>query len=140
MVRDDFRAVFINQLAQGLRSDEEGLTWFAGLDPATQSGVLREINFYIAQAHPIDEDVAPSLQRSGLKATHTPAVLLAKRPVGDQVHKIAGLRPADERTKAFKLLIALLSVADDRRRRLRCADRCGHWWHQLDDDDPPPPA
>ncbi|MGC4998814.1 DUF5958 family protein [Streptomyces sp. DT195] len=37
----------------------------------------------------------------------------------------------NERRKAFKLLVAALSIADARRRERFCVDGCGHWWHSL---------
>jgi len=33
--------------------------------------------------------------------------------------------------KAFRLLVALLGVADKRRRERFCADGCTHAWHRL---------
>ena len=50
--------------------------------------------------------------------------------LAEQLAKIINL-PPDERVKAFRLLVALLGVADDRRRRRFCADGCGHAWHHL---------
>ncbi|MEU4090328.1 DUF5958 family protein [Streptomyces aureus] len=45
--------------------------------------------------------------------------------------KIARLTPVDKRRTAFRLLIAVLAIADERRRERFCSGRCGHWWHQL---------
>ncbi|MFE0192180.1 DUF5958 family protein [Streptomyces sp. NPDC058989] len=57
--------------------------------------------------------------------THTPAVMLTKWHFGmDRL-------PAYELTKAFRLLVALFSIADTRRRTLHCAGGCGHEWHNL---------
>ncbi|WP_327739315.1 DUF5958 family protein [Streptomyces nojiriensis] len=47
-----------------------------------------------------------------------------------QPAKIINL-PQDERVKSFRLLVALLGVADKRRRERFCADWCGHAWHRL---------
>ncbi|MET9412450.1 DUF5958 family protein [Streptomyces sp. NPDC002935] len=41
--------------------------------------------------------------------------------------------PAYELTKSFRLLVALFSIADTRRRTLHCAGGCGHEWHNLSD-------
>ncbi|MFD4539884.1 DUF5958 family protein [Streptomyces bauhiniae] len=40
-------------------------------------------------------------------------------------------RPRPERRKAFRLLISVLTVADERRRERFCSSGCGHWWHRL---------
>ncbi|MFZ4184425.1 DUF5958 family protein [Streptomyces pseudogriseolus] len=37
----------------------------------------------------------------------------------------------DERRKAFRLLVEVLAVADERRRERFCSGGCGHWWHNL---------
>ncbi|WP_410092895.1 DUF5958 family protein [Streptomyces sp. uw30] len=42
----------------------------------------------------------------------------------------------DERRKAFRLLIAVLAIADERRRERFCSGGCGHWWHRLSAVDP----
>ncbi|MDX3531055.1 DUF5958 family protein [Streptomyces sp. ID05-39B] len=41
--------------------------------------------------------------------------------------------PAYELTKSFRLLVALFTIADTRRRTLYCAGGCGHAWHNLPD-------
>ncbi|MGX5186188.1 DUF5958 family protein [Streptomyces avermitilis] len=56
--------------------------------------------------------------------------------IDQQPGKIAGLTPADERRKAFRLLIAVLAIADVQRRERFCSGGCGHWWHQLPAADP----
>ncbi|WP_234433250.1 DUF5958 family protein [Streptomyces sp. NRRL WC-3549] len=45
--------------------------------------------------------------------------------------KIAGLVPLGERHKAFRLLIAVLTIADARHRERYCPGGCGHWWHTM---------
>ncbi|MFJ1599889.1 DUF5958 family protein [Streptomyces sp. NPDC088261] len=42
----------------------------------------------------------------------------------------------DERLKSFRLLIAVLAVAGERRRERFCSDGCGHAWHRLSVDIP----
>ncbi|WP_052440858.1 DUF5958 family protein [Streptacidiphilus anmyonensis] len=75
------------------------------------------------------------LGHSGLKPTHTPAVLLARGASRYYIGAVAGLRPPHERVKAFRLLVRLLGVADGRRRQQCRAglgdDPCGHDWHRL---------
>ncbi|MEU2998957.1 DUF5958 family protein [Streptomyces sp. NPDC006995] len=44
---------------------------------------------------------------------------------------MASLTPHDERLKSFRLLIAVLAVADERRRERFCSDGCGHARHRL---------
>jgi hypothetical protein len=57
--------------------------------------------------------------------------LITCGPIDQQLGKIAGLTPVDERRKAFRLLVEVLAVADERRRERFCSGGCGHWWHNL---------
>ncbi|MFD3517444.1 DUF5958 family protein [Streptomyces sp. NPDC058657] len=74
-------------------------------------------------------DAATSTHRSGLRETHTPAVLIARGPIKVQLGKIASLALEHECLKAFRLLIAVLGVADERRRQFFCVGGRGHYWH-----------
>ncbi|MFE7760391.1 DUF5958 family protein [Streptomyces sp. NPDC057438] len=60
-----------------------------------------------------------------------PAVLITRGPIDQQLGKIVGLTPVHELRKAFRLLVAVLAVADERRRERFCSGGCGHWWHNL---------
>ncbi|MCX4460446.1 DUF5958 family protein (plasmid) [Streptomyces sp. NBC_01340] len=68
-----------------------------------------------------------SIARSGIRLTHTPAVMLTKWRFGMEA------LPAYELTKSFRLLVALFTIADTRRRSLYCARGCTHACHNLPD-------
>ncbi|MEW2391059.1 DUF5958 family protein [Streptomyces venezuelae] len=125
------RDVLLNELAQGLRPMSEGIEWFDDLGSEEQSEVLRFLGHHCVQARAVAEDASEGIRRSGLRPTHTPAVLISRGRIDMQLGKIAGLMPVDERRKAFRLLIAVLAVADARRRERFCSGGCGHWWHGL---------
>ncbi|WP_228456002.1 DUF5958 family protein [Streptomyces durbertensis] len=125
------RDVLLNEFAQGLRPMSEGIAWFDGLRQEERSEVLLFLRHHCVQARVVAEDAPESIRRAGLRPTHTPAVLISRGRIDEQQGKVAGLAPLDERRKAFRLLIALLSIADRRRRDRFCSDGCGHWWHQL---------
>lgn len=67
----------------------------------------------------------------GCAPTRTPAVRISRGGIDGQLGKIAGLAPLDERRKAFRLLIAVLTIADARRRERFCSGGCNQWWHRL---------
>ncbi|MFE1841625.1 DUF5958 family protein [Streptomyces sviceus] len=123
------RAVILNELAQGIRPLAAGVSWFEELTDTEQYEVLRDLAGFCIQARATSEDGPESIRRAGIRPTHTPAVLITRGHLTEQLAKIINL-PPDERVKAFRLLVALLGVADDRRRRF-CADGCGHAWHHL---------
>jgi hypothetical protein len=118
------------ELAQNLRSIAYGLDWFDAMKDSEQVAVLEEIAGYCIQARAITDAVSEATRRAGLWPTYTPVVLAARRQLHAQLPKIAGL-PSDERRKAFRLLIALLVVADERRRVVFCSTGCSHRWHRL---------
>lgn len=128
----DERAVILNELAQGLRPLAPGIAWFETLVGEEQFEVLREVAGYCLQAGAVSEDGPESIRRAGIRPTHTPAVLVTRGRLSEQLAKIINL-PQDERIKAFRLLVALLAVADERRRARFCAGGCSHAWHRLED-------
>ncbi|WP_435222556.1 DUF5958 family protein [Streptomyces sp. Tue6028] len=119
--------VILNELAQGRRPSVEGVEWFEGLSKDDQRKVLHALVLFCEQARAREDDVPESIARSGIRPTHTPAVMVTKWRFG-----MAQL-PAYELTKSFRLLVALFSIADTRRRTLHCAGECGHAWHNLPD-------
>lgn len=119
--------VILNELAQGLRPVADGVEWFEGLSDDDQRKALHTLVLFCGQARAREDDVAESIARSGIRPTHTPAVMLTKWRFG-----MDGL-PAYELTKSFRLLVALFSIADTRRRTLHCVGGCGHEWHNLSD-------
>ncbi|GEB57121.1 DUF5958 family protein [Streptomyces gardneri] len=125
------RDVMLNELAQGLRPMSQGIEWFDALGPQEQSETLLFLRHHCVQARAVTEDGPESIRRAGLRSTHTPAVLITRGRIDLQLGKIAGLTPLDERRKAFRLLIAVLAIADGRRRDRFCSGGCGHWWHRL---------
>ncbi|MGC0327394.1 hypothetical protein RKD23_000384 [Streptomyces sp. SAI-170] len=125
------RDVMLNELAQGLRPMSQGIDWFDALGPEEQSEVLLFLSHYCVQARAVSEDGPESIRRAGLRPTHTPAVLISRGRIEHQLGKIVSLTPLDERRKAFRLLVAVLAIADQRRRERFCSDGCGHWWHRL---------
>jgi len=112
----------------------QGIEWFEILSAEEQSNTLRLLSHFCIQARAITEDGPESIRRSALRATHTPAVLIARGRIDQQLGKIASLTPHDERLKSFRLLIAVLAVADGRRRERFCSDGCSHEWHRLSVD------
>ncbi|MFI7499134.1 DUF5958 family protein [Streptomyces sp. NPDC049687] len=117
--------MILNELAQGLRPVAEGVEWFEGLSEDDQRKVLHALVLFCGQARACEEDAMESIARSGIRPTHTPAVMLARWRFGMEA------LPVYELTKSFRLLVALFSIADTRRRMLHCAGGCSHAWHNL---------
>jgi len=121
--------ILLNQYAQGVRKIEDGKDWFSNLSSDEQLLILRELSNLILQAGASINDVNEAIQKSRLKATFTPCVLLQKGSLKIQLSKVLAL-PFSEYAKVFSLFISLLSIADTRRRNTKCKNGCSHWWHK----------
>jgi hypothetical protein len=125
------RELKLNQIAQGLIAWDAGVEWFEACTEAEKSVILRELGFIVNQAHPLVAEVQRAIEKSGLMSTFTPCVLALKsNPPERAINKIITL-PEPERLKSFKLLLALFSIADLRRRSTVCKGGCTHEWHNL---------
>ncbi|MGW4905554.1 DUF5958 family protein [Streptomyces sp. NPDC004270] len=117
--------IVVNELAQALRPMAEGMAWFGGRPEDEQRLVLRVLVQFCVQARAVEADVPEAIVRSGMRPTYTPAVMLTRWRLN-----MSELPPYDL-PRAFRLLVALLAIADTRRRARYCADGCHHAWHQL---------
>ncbi|MGW1139122.1 DUF5958 family protein [Streptomyces zhihengii] len=117
----------VNEIAQGLRTLDTGVSWFSGLDPAGRQRVLQEVTGFAMQAHITAADGRAGVARSGEKATANPSVMICMDPPR---YGFSGL-PATEHLKAFRVLVAVFAVADTRRRERHCKGACTHAWHNL---------
>ncbi|MES9603494.1 DUF5958 family protein [Actinomadura sp. NPDC000929] len=131
----DETSLVLNTLAQGIRPTADGIAWFETLSSDQQHDALSKLAVFCTQAGATSEDAAEAIRRAGIRPTHTPAVLLTRGRWEHQLTKIVNL-PADERPKSFRLLIALLSIADDRRQARFCSEGCSHDWHHLRNANP----
>jgi hypothetical protein len=121
----------INKIAQKIIPMGEGLAWFQNqMLKDTGSEILQQLSIFIQQAHPTSEEIDNAIEFSELRPTFTPCVLVKSKAMKEALSKIVNL-PKDEQLKSFKLLIALLSIADERRRNTECKLGCSHEWHNM---------
>ncbi|MFI1376103.1 DUF5958 family protein [Streptomyces longwoodensis] len=120
----------INEVAQGLRNLEDAVAWFSSLEQVEQRAVLHEVVRYSMQAHATVNDARNGLLQSGVRPTMTPAVLIVREPILEQMGKILNLPPG-EYVKSFRVLLSTFVVADTRRRETECRGTCNHAWHNL---------
>ena len=121
----------LNRIAQGRVSHAEGSSWFRAQPLHERNCILRVLARVCQQSHPNPQGVSQAFAHAGLKTTFTPCVLLAKVPRPEQALNQVLELPAREQLKSFKLLLALFTIADTRRRQTQCMDGCSHEWHNL---------
>ncbi|MFI8404927.1 DUF5958 family protein [Streptomyces sp. NPDC085463] len=117
----------VNEIAQGLRTLDTGVSWFSDLAPTRQQTVLQEVAGYAMQAHITAADGRAGVARSGVKPTANPSIMIC---MDLPRHGFAGL-PSAEHVNAFQVLVSVFAVADTRRRETYCKGACGHAWHNL---------
>ncbi|MFJ9847540.1 DUF5958 family protein [Kitasatospora sp. NPDC101155] len=120
-------AQIVNEIAQELRTLDNGTTWFSSLSLAGRREVLHEVAGYAMQAHTTAQDGREGVARSGVKPTANPSVMICMDPPRYGFSHL----PADEHVKAFRVLVCVFAVADTRRRKTYCKGTCGHPWHNL---------
>jgi hypothetical protein len=121
----------LNRIARGLLTEDSGLRWFEELPAAERATVLRELAYITAQSNPKREEVPLAIAKSGLKPTFTPCVMLRNEERPNRCLSPIAALPEPEQSKSFRLLLALFSIADTRRRETQCKDGCTHEWHNL---------
>lgn len=95
---------------------------------------LRQLAAMVQQASPTEGDAAPAIAKAGVSATRTASVLIGKSPIVQQLAKLWSLPPS-ELDDVCKILLAVLAIADQRRRTTKCNGGCLHWWHgDLEDE------
>jgi hypothetical protein len=120
--------LFLNQVAQGHHSLPDAKNALENLSEEEQIATLNRLALMVSQAHATPDEVAQAIVESGLRPTFTPCVLLSKGIDRGRLDQVVSL-PANERQKAFHILVQVFVVADRRRRR-DCPTECHHWWHQ----------
>lgn len=63
----------------------QGIEWFEGLSAEEQSSTLRLLSHFCIQARATAEDGPECIRRAGLRATHTPAVLITRGRIDQQL-------------------------------------------------------
>lgn len=122
--------IYLNQVAQGISPEAEGLRWFMSLPTDEErQDTLRWLAHACDQAGVVDEDIEPAVVRSGISPDSRPVQVLQDGMPKDQVWKVARLSMGDW-VDCFRLLLATLSVSDGRRRKEFCSQGCSHWWHK----------
>lgn len=120
----------LNEIAQGLLPWDDGLRWFDTSDADGRTAIMRALYMCISQAHPTIDDIENGVEKSGLKRSYTPCVLLLGQPFNVAREKVMTLGGLDQR-RAFIPFLSVFAVADLRRRTTQCQDGCTHEWHNL---------
>lgn len=122
--------LMINQAAHGVTPFADVGRWFEAQGPETKRKAIVMLSNMIVNAKYLPSDGPLAIELSGLKPTLTPCVLLSKGAHRNRLNQIEALSGDKVQRQAFELLLALLGVADRRRKADVCGHGCTrHWWH-----------
>ncbi len=116
--------ILLNQYGQGLITSEPLMELF---DTVQKREFLNELIYLIIQSKPKEEDIESAIEKSALRASFTPCVLLRKGIAQHHLRKIVEL-PDDELGKSYLLLLNLFRLAYKRRFDLE-KDNKDKWWY-----------
>ena len=126
--------ILCNRAAQGNASVDDVLREINSGTEEHQRHRLRQLAAMVQQASPSDGDAAPAIEKAGVSAKRTASVLIGKSPIVQQFAKLWSL-PSGELDDVCRILLAVLAIADRRRRTEKCSGGCQHWWHgDLEDE------
>lgn len=120
--------ILINKYGQDLISADVLMRLFNSFDFSYKKEFLTGLSYLIIQSKPEDQDIVLAIQRSKLKPTFTPCVLLSKGVANHNLKTVIGLRE-DELSKALLLLLELFKIAYSRRYQIE-KSLSGKWWYQ----------
>ncbi|WP_353962432.1 DUF5958 family protein [Streptomyces sp. NBC_01016] len=70
----------VNEVAQELRTLDDGTSWFSALSSVGRQAVLQEVVGYVMQAHITAADGREGVARSGVKPTANPSAMICMDP------------------------------------------------------------
>jgi hypothetical protein len=124
--------ILVNKYGQELIEIKLLIDVFGLLDWPQKKLFLNDILYLIMQSKPNEGDIEIAIEKSGLKSTYTPCVLLRKGVANHHLIKIVEL-PETELNKAFVLLLNLFKLAYRRRLDIEKDDPHKWWYWDLSD-------
>lgn len=106
--------ILVNKYGQDIIADRELLERFNLLNLTQKRLYLNHILYFIMQSKPEDNDIEPAIEKSKLKQTYTPCIIIKKSVKNHNLQKLLEL-PANELNKTLLLLLNLFKIAYKRR-------------------------
>lgn len=119
--------IFINKYGQSLIDIQPFKFLFSNLNLEKKREYLENIIFLIMQSNPLHDDIEKAIEKSGLKPTYTPCILLNKGVANHNLFKIINL-PESELEKVLILFMSLFKIAY-LRRFVEEKNNPEKWWY-----------
>ena len=120
--------LYLNQVAQGVHSVDDLVALIREHGTDARRDVLWRVSFMADQAGATPDDASVAIANAGLDSNYSPSWLPSDGPFRTTIDtsNIAD----DLIVSELRFLIALYTIADNRRRVECGAPDCQHWWHQ----------
>lgn len=120
--------IYLNQIAQGINSIEDGVIALEKLPEKMRLKTLHSLHVMLTQAHPTEEEVEPAIEKAALTCYSPPWTPSYDEDIFGNI-LFENFRK-EEQVKFFRYGMALFQIADARRKITQCKNSCTHWWHQ----------
>ena len=123
--------IMLNKYVQGIITREIIHDWFCTFEESDKKLVIKRIWNLAVQAQVTVNDIETATKAAGLKATHTPVVMLisGKETFKNRGYKFSSLEGI-VLNQAFWLVLECFVIAEQRRKLKEGSLPCHHWWHK----------
>lgn len=126
--------ILVNKYAQSVVDVEDLIIIFNSFSLDNKKKYLNDLLFFILQSKAQDEDIEPTIEKSKLRRTYTPCVIIQKGVGTHNLKRLLNL-PENELNKSLILLLNLFKIAYMKRFETEKKDTYKWWYWDLSDDE-----
>jgi transcription initiation factor IIE alpha subunit len=126
--------ILVNKYVQSVVDVEDLIIIFNSFSLDNKKKYLNDLLFFILQSKAQDEDIEPAIEKSKLRRTYTPCVIIQKGVGTHNLKRLLNL-PENELNKSLILLLNLFKIAYMKRFETEKKDTYKWWYWDLSDDE-----
>jgi transcription initiation factor IIE alpha subunit len=126
--------ILVNKYAQSAIDIEELILIFNDFNLEEKKEYLHDLLFFILQSKANDDDIEPAIEKSKLRRTYTPCVLIQKGVTTNNLKRLINL-PENELNKSLILLLNLFQIAYMKRFETEKKDLYKWWYWDLSNEE-----
>lgn len=125
--------ILVNKYAQSVVDIENLVLIFNSFDLVNKKKYLNDLLFFILQSKAQDEDIESAIEKSKLRRTYTPCVIIHKGIGNHNLKRLLSL-PENELNKSLILLLNIFKIAYMKRFEIEKKDIYKWWYWDLSND------
>lgn len=126
--------ILVNKYAQNVVDIEDLILIFNSFSLDEKKKYLNDLLFFILQSKAQDEDIEPAIEKSKLRRTYTPCVIIMKGVGTHNLKRLLNL-PENELNKSLILLLNLFKIAYLKRFETEKKDIYKWWYWDLSNEE-----